>query len=125
MRSNLSTVDRLVCAGLLELLEHPAFDFGPVMRAGWSLVPIGGVSEDDHFLAGFAKGLDVRGAVLDVNIGVDGGFFGHEAQIPVRDAVLLEPFDGLEDGLSVKPGNVQTMGDDADSDASRGNASQG
>ena len=64
-------------------------------------------------MAVVAKALHVVGTVLDIDVRPHLVLVLHEAKIPIGDAVMIEPCDGLRDGDGVEIGNEQPVGDDA------------
>lgn len=69
------------------------FDMGPVVGAWCFEVLILGCNERDCLLASCSKRLHVRGEILHVETRPDCRLVLHEAQIPVREVVAIQPFD--------------------------------
>ena len=80
---------------------------------------VGGIGHRDGRVTIGQQRLDVGGAVFEIEIRADRRLIPHEADIPVGHAVMFEPLGGLLDGLAVKPGDVQPVGDDADANPAR------
>ena len=57
------------------------------------------------------------GRIFDVEVGADGRLLLHEAQVPIRDIVPIEPLNRLAHGDLVKVFDEQPMRDDANSHA--------
>src|SRR6266542_4317960 len=85
---------------------------------------VGAVGEADRVQALSPQLLDVARAVVDVDIRAHLFFLFHEAQVPIRDAVPVEPVDGLFHRGLMKKVNVEPMGDDADAGAVIGELAQ-
>jgi hypothetical protein len=78
---------------------------------------IGGVAEDDRLLALGSQALDVRRRVFDIEVRADGRLLLHEAQVPVRNVVPVEPLDRLAHRDLVEVFDEQPVRDDADAHA--------
>src|SRR5262245_57923924 len=70
------------------------------------------VCEADRIEPLGAKAFDVIRGVVNVDVRADLLFLLHEAKVPVRDSVLVEPLDSLSDGEPVKKVNEKSMSDD-------------
>ena len=95
------------------------------IRGGHVEMPVRGMAEDDDVALLAQQRLDVVGAVLDVQVGVDRALLPHEAEVPIGDAVAVQPLDGLADRDPVEVLDHQAVGDDPDPDAQVGEAAQG
>src|ERR1035438_10792181 len=83
------------------------------------------MGEDDHIARVTEKSRDVARRVVDVQVGVHGPLLPHEAEVPVGDAVEVQPFHRLGYGDAVEVLDDQAVGDDADAQPSIGEAGQG
>ena len=81
--------------------------------------------EHDDVVASVPERRHVVGRVVDVEVGLDLGLATEEAEVPVGDAVAVEPGDGVGDRHLVAPVHDEAMGDDPDPHAGVGEAPQG
>ena len=72
------------------------------------------IRKADRVQAFAAQPVDIIRAVIDVDIGADLLLLFHEAEIPVRDAVLVEPVNRLFHRRLVEKMNEQPVCDDPD-----------
>ena len=70
--------------------------------------------EHDHVVVGCPKAVHVVGGVVDVDIGFDLWLGAQEADVPIRNADIVEPGNGVGDRFGVTPVGVQAVGDDPD-----------
>lgn len=110
---------------LLRRRRDVVVDLIPVVRAGAFEMAVGRIGEDQVLTTVGGVGLQVRGRVVDVEVGVDADLVLEEAEILVRHMVLLEPLDGLGDRERVQSPHVEAVGDDPDVDPFRGELPQG
>jgi hypothetical protein len=81
-----------------------------------------GLVVDDDRVPGVAQPRDVVGGVVDVAVGLDFGLLTEEAQVPVRDAGVVEPRHRVGHRHRVTPVGVQAVGDQPDPDPRVGEA---
>ena len=106
------------------LRDHQARDLVPGMRARPGQVLVGRVGEHDGLQPLRTQPRDVLGRVLQVEIGTHGRLLAHEAQVPVRDIVQVEPLDRLAHRDLVEVLDEQSVRDDADAHILRGEPAQ-
>jgi hypothetical protein len=107
----------------MDLRNHLLYVF-PTLGAWWSNVAVRGVCNADHLLVDSSQLLDVARGIFKIEIGSDRGLVLHEAQIPIRDAMVLEPFDRLVEGFLVKVLDEETMRNDPYADGPSGESAQ-
>jgi hypothetical protein len=80
---------------------------------------IRGIGEDYRSLPLSPKSVNVLGRVLDVKVRAYGRLLLHEAEVPVRDVVMIQPLDGLPSSRLVKVFDEEAMSDDTDANIGR------
>ena len=61
-----------------------------------------------------AQALDISGSVFDIDVCTNLLFGLHEAQIPIRDSMVVEPIDRLSDSEIVEVVYEEAVSDNAD-----------
>ena len=74
------------------------------------------VREHDCLMAVRSQSLHVGPRILDIQISTNRGFVFHEAQIPVRDSMMLQPSRRLAYRLLVEILDVKAVGNDSNPD---------
>src|SRR5438093_8718278 len=90
-----------------------AVHFRPTCGARRRNVGIRAVTEADYLMPGLSECLDVFGTILDVDIGTNLLLLLHKAEVYVRDAIVIEPVNGLTYSALVEVENEQAVRDDA------------
>ena len=70
---------------------------------------VGTVGEADREMAVPSKALDVAWAVFDIDVCSHLVLLLHEAEVPVRNAVMIQPVNGLCHGKRVEIPNDQAV----------------
>src|SRR5262249_22789666 len=98
--------------------------FLPRLDARLADIRVRAVREADRVVALAPQILDILRAVFQIEVGAHLFFLFHEAQVPVGNAVAVEPVDGLADGGAVGIVDEEAMGNDADAGAFIGQQAQ-
>src|SRR5262245_8909582 len=98
--------------------------FLPRLDARLADIRVRAVCEADRVIALAPQIFDILRAVLQIQVGAHLFLLFHEAQVPVGNAVAVEPVDGLTDGGAVEVVDEEAVGNDADAGAVIGQEAQ-
>src|SRR5690606_14797441 len=97
-----------------------ALDLLPRISTRRADVTIGRVADADGFETGRSDLLDILRRVLEIKVCAHSCLLLHKAEVPVRNAVMFEPFDCLTERLPVKVLNEQPVSNDPNPDVPPG-----